>query len=347
MFGGISLKEVATFTRQFGTMVNAGVPVVKSLRGMADQMTNKRFQSNVNGITTDVEEGLSMHEAFDKRKKIFGELYVAMVRAGEEGGFLGACLINIANWFEKSIAIQRKIKMAMAYPAVIFVVAVGVLIFMLTMIIPTFASMFERLGSELPALTQAVVSLSTFMRNYIWLVILIIIGLILLWKYLIRRDDFKTFVDTLTFRIPIFGTLIQKTAISRFSVTMSSLLTSGVPVVDSLRVTAKTAGNKVIENTVLMSAERIAAGESIVGPLRASGVFPPIVTQLIATGEESGQLPDMLEKISVFYDEEVDATVSNLTAVLEPIMIVVMGGLVGVMLVSMYLPMFDIVGQMK
>ncbi len=347
MFERITLKDIATFTRQFGVMVKAGVPVVRCLKGLAEQLTKKKFQAVITGIAESVESGLSLYDAFGQKIDVFGQLYVAMVRAGEEGGFLGQGLENLAKWFDKSLAIQRKIKMAMAYPAVIFIVAVGVLIFMLTMIIPTFAGMFEQLGGQLPLLTRVVVGLSSFMRRYIWLVILIIIGLVFLFRYLLKKENIRMAVDAFIFKIPIFGELIRKTSISRFAVTMSSLLTSGVPVVESLGITAQTSGNKVVEKAVLLSAERIAAGESIVTPLKDCGVFPPLVTQLIATGEESGQLPDMLENISTFYDEEVDAAVSTLTSVIEPIMIVFMGGLVGVMLVAMYLPMFDIIGQMS
>lgn len=347
MFGRVSSKEIAVFTRQFGVMTKAGVPVVSCLRTISEQAANKRFKGVIEEIADDVESGLSLYDAFNRKRRIFGDLYVAMVRAGEQGGFLGQSLKNVADWLDKSEAIQRKIRGAMAYPAVIFVVAVGVLIFMLVMIIPTFAQMFVGMGAELPTLTKAVLGLSSFIRNYIWLVVLIIIALVFGLRYLMKNERVKFTVDRLVMSLPIFGMLVRKTAISRFATTMSSLLSSGVPVVDSLRITASTSGNKVIENVVLSSAERISAGESIVGPLKDSGVFPPLVTQLIATGEESGQIPGMLKNISAFYDEEVDTAVGTLTSVMEPIMIVFMGGIVGVIIISMYLPMFEIVGHVR
>ncbi|OYD14295.1 hypothetical protein CH333_08390 [candidate division WOR-3 bacterium JGI_Cruoil_03_44_89] len=347
MFGRVSSKEVAVFTRQFGVMTKAGVPVVRCLRALSDQAENKTFQGVLKGIADDVESGLSLYDAFGKRRRVFGDLYVAMVRAGEEGGFLGQSLMNVADWLDKSGAIQRKIRGAMAYPIVIFIVAVGVLTFMLVMIIPTFAQMFAGMGAELPTLTKAILGLSSFIRSYILLIVVIIIALVFGMKYLMRNEKVRFAVDRLIMSLPIFGTLVRKTAISRFATTMSSLLSSGVPVVDSLRITASTSGNKVVENVVLLSAERISAGESITGPLKDSGVFPPLVTQLIATGEESGQIPEMLQNISGFYDEEVDTAVGTLTSVMEPIMIVIMGGIVGVIIVSMYLPMFEIVGHVR
>ncbi|PIP11832.1 MAG: pilus assembly protein PilC [bacterium (Candidatus Stahlbacteria) CG23_combo_of_CG06-09_8_20_14_all_40_9] len=347
MFGEISSKDIATFTRQFGVMLKAGVPAVKCLKGLSEQATNKKFQKMIEEITNDVESGLALHGAFDKKKNVFGTLYVSMVRAGEEGGFLGDTLENIANWLDKSNAIQRKIKGAMAYPAVIFIVAVGVLIFMLAVIIPTFAGMFAGMGAELPGITKVILGLSSFLRNYFWLLILIIIALIFGVKYLKKNENVQFLFDKFTLKLPIFGTLLRKTAISRFTSTMSSLLSSGVPVVDSLTITANTSGNKVIEKVILSSAEKISAGETIVGPLKESGIFPPLVTQLISTGEESGQLPVMLEKISVFYDEEVDTAVDMLTSIIEPVMIVFMGGMVGIMLIAMYLPMFEIVSKVQ
>jgi len=347
MFGKVASKDIATFTRQFGVMTRAGVPVVRCLGALSEQATNKKFYEVIKGIADDVEEGLSLCDAFDKRNEIFSNLYVAMARAGEEGGFLGQSLENVADWLDKSNAIQRKIRGAMAYPAVIFVVAVGILIFMLVMIIPTFAQMFAGMGAELPTLTKATLSLSSFIRNYTWLIILVLIASAFGMRYLMKNEKAKFTLDRLIMSLPIFGIIIRKTAISRFATTMSSLLTSGVPIVDSLRITASTSGNKVVENVVLSSAERISAGESIVGPLKESGVFPPLVTQLIATGEESGQIPEMLERISAFYNEEVDTAIDTLTSIMEPVMIVFMGGIVAVILMSMYMPMFGIISQVR
>lgn len=347
MFSRVSSKEIAVFTRQFGVMIKAGVPVVSCLRTMSGQSANKRFRDVIEEIADDVESGLSLHETFGRKRRIFGDLYVAMVRAGEEGGFLGQSLKNVAAWLDKSEAIQRKIKGAMAYPAVIFVVAIGVMVFMLVKVIPTFAEMFTGMGAELPGLTNAILVLSSFMINYISLIVLIIIALVFGMRYLMKNERVRFTVDKLVMSLPLFGILIRKTAISRFAATMSSLLSSGVPMVAALRITASTSGNKVIENVVLSSADRISAGESIVGPLKDSGVFPPMVTQLIATGEEGGQIPDMLQNISAFYDEEVDTAVGTLTSVMEPIMIVFMGAIVGVIIIAMYLPMFDLLSHVR
>jgi len=347
MFEKITTKDVALFTRQFAAMIKAGLPIVRCLEILREQIKKNKFRSLIHEVMHDVETGSTLCEAMSKHKQIFNPLYVSMIKAGETGGFLDVSLDRITNWLDKSEELKRKIKGALAYPVVIFIVAIGITTFMLVSIIPTFADMFKNLGAELPAMTQAVIGFSAFIRHRFILIIIAMVALFFGFHYYRKSDKGRALTDRLLFKIPLFGSLISKSAISRFARTLSSLTTSGVPILQGLEITATTSGNKVVEDAVLSARKSISAGKTIAEPLKESGIFPPMVTQLVAVGEESGNLPEMLDKVADFYDAEVDSTVGALASIIEPITIVFMGGIVGALLIAMYMPMFEVAGTIK
>jgi type IV pilus assembly protein PilC len=338
----ITVKDLGVFTRQFSTMINAGLPLVQCLGILSAQADNPQFKKIISTVTSDVEGGATLAEALGKHS-VFSQLYVNMVEAGEAGGILDQILNRLAVYLEKAEALTRKVKSAMTYPTVVAVVAIGATIFMLMFIIPTFAKMFTDFGGELPLPTKIVMGLSGFLRNQ-WYVLLIIVGgAIFGFKRFHATDAGKMRIDILALKVPVLGTVIRKAAIARFTRTLGTLISSGVPILGGLDITARTAGNKVVEKAIYATRESISQGETIAEPLRQSGVFPPMVTQMIGVGEQTGALDEMLEKIANFYDDEVDTAVEQLTSVIEPVMIVVMGLLVGGMLISMYLPMFKLI----
>jgi type IV pilus assembly protein PilC len=329
MFERITTKDVALFTRQFAAMIKAGLPIVRCLEILREQIKKNKFRLLIHEVMHDVETGSTLYEAMSRHKQVFNPLYVSMIKAGETGGFLDVSLNRIANWLDKSEALKRKIMGAMAYPAVIFAVAIGITAFMLLFIIPTFAEMFENLGAELPAMTQMVIGFSAFIRHRFILIIMVIVALFFGFYYYSKNNAGRAFMDRLLFKVPLFGPIVSKSAISRFARTLSSLTTSGVPILQGLEITATTSGNKVVEDAVISARKSISAGKTIADPLKKSGIFPPMVTQLVAVGEESGNLPEMLDKVADFYDAEVDSTVGALASIIEPITIVLMGGIVG------------------
>jgi type IV pilus assembly protein PilC len=342
-FGGkITVKDLGVFTRQFATMINAGLPMVQCLDILAAQMDKERFKRIVDQVREDVEGGATLADALRKHD-VFSELYVNMVEAGEAGGILDQILDRLASYLEKAEALTRKVKGALMYPTVVFVVATAATIFMLLFIIPTFAKMFADFGGQLPLPTRIVLGLSNLLRSY-WYVLFLGIGAtVFAFKRYYKTEKGKTHIDRLMLKIPVLGNVIRKAAVARFTRTLGTLVSSGVPILNGLEITAKTAGNRVVEKAVMETRSSISQGNTIAEPLKASGVFPPMVTQMIAVGEETGALDEMLEKIANFYDDEVDTAVEALTSVIEPVMIVVMGVVVGGMLVSMYLPMFKLV----
>lgn len=299
----------------------------------------------VGEIKESVQSGTTLAEALSAHKKVFDDLYVNMVNAGEIGGALETILGRLASYREKADALARKVKAALVYPFVVITVAIAVTFLMLTYIVPIFAQMFEGIGAELPGPTQMVVSVSTFIRSNVLLGLIILIGLVIAFKSYSKTERGRLAIDKLKLRVPLIGDLIRKTAISRFSRTLGTLISSGVAIIDALDITAKTSGNRVIQDAIKKSVLSIAEGESITQPLKDSKVFPPMVTQMIAVGEETGNLDQMLSKIADFYDEEVDAAVAALTSILEPIIIVFMGIIIGGILIAMYLPLFDIIGK--
>ncbi len=339
----VSVKDLGVFTRQFATMINAGLPMVQCLDILASQTEKPYFRQSIAAVMSDVEGGSTLGESMGKHPTIFSRLFVNMVEAGEAGGILDLILNRLAVYLEKADQLQRKIKSAMTYPTVVCVVATGATIFMLMFIIPTFARMFEDFGGKLPMPTQIVMMFSDFLRAYWYILVISAVGITIAFKRFYKTNVGKTKIDGLMLKIPILGMVLRKGAVARFTRTLGTLISSGVPILNGLDITGKTSGNKVIEDAVMETRESISQGNTISDPLKKSGVFPPMVTSMIAVGEQTGALDEMLEKIANFYDDEVDTAVDALTAVIEPAMIVVMGGVVGGMLIAMYLPMFKLI----
>lgn len=341
---GVKLQDVSRFTRQFSAMTSAGLPLVQCLDILASQTENKKLSAAIQQVSFDIQSGSTLADSLGKHPQIFSDLYCNMVSAGEASGNLDVILHRLADYQEKANTLRRKIKGAMTYPAVVAVVAVLTTIAMLTFVVPTFAQMFIDFGGTLPLPTRIVIGISNFLttpRNAA-LIVGSVAALIVGTIYYYRTENGRLVIDTLRLRMPIFGDLERKSSISRFSQTLSTLLNSGITILDALRITAKTAGNKVLENGLMRTLERITGGLTIADPLRETGVFPPMVIHMIAVGERTGDLAEMLAKVSDFYQEEVDAAVDALTSLIEPILIVIMGIVIGGILVSMYLPMFDL-----
>jgi type IV pilus assembly protein PilC len=347
-FGGkVSDKEMAIFTRQFSTMIDAGLPLVQCLNILAEQSDSKTLRSVTGQVARNVEAGSTLADALRRHPRTFDDLFTNLVEVGEAGGILDVVLQRLSAYIEKAAALKRKVKAAMVYPSAIIGVAIMVVIFMLTFVIPTFAQMFKDLGADLPLPTKVVLWLSTFVRTYILLIIAGLIGCVLALRSYYRTENGRATIDALMLKLPIFGTLVRKVAVARFTRTLGTLVQSGVPILDGLRITARTAGNKVVEKAVLQCRAAVTEGKTLADPLRTSGVFPPMVTQMISVGEQTGALDAMLSKIADFYDDEVDTAVSTLTSLLEPIMIVFLGVVVGGLVVAMYLPIFKLVTLVK
>jgi type IV pilus assembly protein PilC len=347
-FGGkVKDKEMAIFTRQFSTMIDAGLPLVQCLNILAEQSESKTLRSVTGQVARHVEAGSTLADALRRHPRTFDDLFTNLVEVGEAGGILDVVLQRLAAYIEKAAALKRKVKAAMVYPCAIIGVALLVVIFMLTFVIPTFAQMFKDLGADLPLPTKIVMLLSDFVRSYILLIIAGMIGAVMALRSYYRTEGGRATIDALMLKLPVFGTLVRKVAVARFTRTLGTLVQSGVPILDGLRITARTAGNKVVEKAVLQCRAAVTEGKTLADPLRTSGVFPPMVTQMISVGEQTGALDAMLSKIADFYDDEVDTAVSTLTSLLEPIMIVFLGVVVGGLVVAMYLPIFKLVTLVK
>lgn len=344
---GIKTREVVIFTRQFSTMIAAGLPLVQSLSILAEQTENPRFATVITAVLNDIQAGQTLADAMRKHPKIFTDLYVNMIAAGEAGGILDVILDRLAVFLEKNDALIRKIKGAMTYPAVMFFVVIAATTILLWKVVPVFAGIFTDAGMALPMPTLVVLTLSEFLQNYIHLLMLGLIALAFAIRQYYRTSGGKLTIDRTMLRMPVLGPLIRKSAVSRFTRTLGTLVSSGVSILEGLEITARTAGNRVVHDAVMNSRASIAGGATISDPLKASGVFPPMVVQMINVGEQTGGLDEMLSKVADFYDDEVDAAVSALTSVLEPIMIVVMGVVIGGMVVAMYLPMFDLIQTVR
>jgi type IV pilus assembly protein PilC len=345
LFGGrVSTRALGVFTRQFSTMLNAGLPLLSCLEILAKQTESPALRRVLGEVRGDVEGGLSLADALRRQPRIFNNLYVNMVESGETGGALDVILSRLATYLEKSAALMRKIRGAMIYPIIISLVALGAIAVMLLFVIPIFAKMFAGVGAELPAMTQFVIGLSNLLKVWaIPLLIMMIAGFTILRRWHKTESGAKV-MDPLLLKMPVFGDLMKKQSIARFSRTLSTLLGSGVAIIDALEITAKSAGNWVIEDAVLKARTSIKGGENIADPLSKTAVFPPMVTQMIAIGEASGGLDEMLSKVADFYDAEVDQAVENLTSALEPVIMVFLGGIVGFLVISMYLPIFQLAG---
>jgi type IV pilus assembly protein PilC len=344
---GIKTRDVVIFTRQFATMINAGLPLVQSLSILAQQTENKALKEVTKAVVYDVEAGNTLADAMRKHPKAFSDLYVNMVAAGEAGGILDTILLRLATFLEKNDALVRKVKGAMVYPGVIMTVAAGAIAILLIFVIPTFQEMFASVNMELPLPTRIVIGASNFLVNWWWACIAVAVGLAFMLRSYQKTPDGKKRIDQFLLNAPVLGDVLRKSAVSRFTRTLGTLISSGVSILDGLEITAKTAGNRVIHDAVMQSRQSIAGGETIAGPLEQSKVFPPMVISMVAVGEQTGGLDEMLSKIADFYDEEVDVAVSALLSLMEPIMITVLGIVVGGMVVAMYLPIFDMVNAVQ
>jgi type IV pilus assembly protein PilC len=345
--GHIKMRDIVILTRQFSTMINAGLPLVQAMTILADQSQNKILADIMRKVVFDVESGNTVADALSKHPQAFSNLYVNMVAAGEAGGILDTILMRLATFMEKNDALIRKVKGAMIYPSVIMAVAAIAVTVLLIFVIPVFENLFASAGLALPLPTRIVMGASRFLKGY-WYIVLgsAGAGFFLLKRYHATSGG-RLKIDKFMLRVPVLGDVLRKSAVSRFTRTLGTLVSSGVSILDGLEITAKTAGNRVVQDAIMESRSSIAGGDTIAAPLKKSGVFPPMVISMISVGEQTGGLDEMLSKIADFYDEEVDAAVSNLLSLLEPIMIVFLGVVVGGMVVSMYLPIFDMINAVQ
>ena len=334
--------DVMIFTRQFATMIDAGLPIVQGLDILTQQTENKLFRNTIRTIKQDVEGGTTLADALKKHPKVFDDLYVNMVAAGEVGGVLNTILNRIALFIEKADKLKKKVKAAMIYPCSIIAVAVIVVTVLLIYVIPVFAELYGGMGKALPLPTQMTIDLSNWLRAYFLYLVLALAGIIAAIVMYYRTDQGRMNIDGFLLRLPVLGDLLRKAAVARFAQNMSILLSSGVPILDGLAITAKTAGNKVVEKAVMDSRISISTGKTISEPLMESKIFPPMVCQMVAIGENTGQLDSMLKRVADFYEEEVDYAVANLTALMEPAIMIVLGVILGGLVVSMYLPIFQL-----
>lgn len=346
--GRVKDKDIVVFTRQFATMIDAGLPLVQGLEILSSQVENKTLARTLNTVKTDVEGGSTYADALKKHPRIFSELYCNMVAAGEAGGILDTILNRLAVYIEKAMKLKRKVRGAMIYPAVVTTIAILVVAVIMIVVVPTFAKMFAQLGGTLPLPTRIVISISNFLGGIGGLMVLgLIIGFFVFVIQLRRTEKGKKAVDAILLKLPILGIILNKVAVAKFTRTLGTLVSSGVPILDGLEITAKTAGNKVVEHAVMDVRKAVAEGKTLAEPLSKARVFPPMVTHMIAVGESTGALDAMLGKIADFYDDEVDSAVSNLTAMMEPMLMVFLGTTVGFIVISMYLPIFKLITLIK
>jgi type IV pilus assembly protein PilC len=338
-------KSLVIFTRQFATMIDAGLPLVQGLDILAAQNDDKVMQEVLYQVKNDVETGSTFAAALEKHKNIFDELYVSLVSAGELGGILDTILDRLAAYIEKAQALKKRVKSAMTYPITILVISIAVILVMMWFVIPKFAEMFASLGGkQLPAPTQIVMGASDFFLDNAYFIVFILVSIVVTWKTLMKMPKTRYVLDAIFLKIPAVGGLIQKTAVARFTRTLGTMISSGIPILQALDVVEKTAGNKVIEAGIIKVKQKITEGKSMAEPLMATKVFPPMVVQMIAVGESTGALDAMLGKIADFYEEEVDTAVDGLTSMIEPLMMVGLGGVIGFIMIAMYLPIFTMAG---
>lgn len=354
LFAGLSLggkvndKDIVVFTRQFATMIDAGLPLVQALEILSTQVENKTLAKNLVVIKNDVEAGSTYADALRKHPKIFTELYANMVAAGESGGILDTILNRLAAYIEKSMKLKKQVKGAMIYPMVVSAIAVLVIAVIMIFVVPTFSKMFGQMGATLPMPTQLIMTMSNFLAGIGGLITLgVIIALIIALIQIRKTERGMRITDAILLKLPIFGILLKKVAVAKFTRTLGTLISSGVPILDGLDITARTAGNKVVEYAVQDVRQAVSEGKTLAEPLMKQKVFPPMVTHMIAVGETTGALDTMLNKIADFYDDEVDNAVSNLTAMLEPVLMVFLGGTVGFIVIAMYLPIFKLITLIK
>jgi type IV pilus assembly protein PilC len=346
---GVDLKDVVTFTRLFATMIDAGLPIVQCLDILGGQTDNKRFAVVIRDIKASVEQGATFSDSLRRHPKIFDPLYINLVQAGEVGGILDTILSRLAVYNEKAIKLRRQLRGAMVYPSSVLVIFGGVLGILLGWVIPSFKNIFKDLGSDdaLPWLTQVVIAVSETFIGYLPLIIIAMIGGFFGLSYFYRTPVGKKIIHRMMLRSPVMGPVLRKIAVARFTRTLGTLLSSGVPILDAMEIVAKTAGNVVVEEAIMYSRAKISEGKNMAAPLLETNVFPPMVVQMVGVGEQTGALDAMLSKIADFYEEEVDVAVAAMTSLIEPVMMVGIGGTVGVVLIAMYLPIFSIAGKIK
>jgi len=343
----ISLKDIAVLSRQLATMIQAGLSILRALNILAEQTESKALARVVIDVRSDVETGVSLSQALSRHPKVFPPLMINMVRAGEVGGFLDNVLISIAENFENEVRLRGKIKSAMAYPTVVFVIAILAVIGMLLFIVPIFTNMFSQLGGDLPPLTKALVGISSFLKvGFLPITIALIVGFAL-WRRNKHRYGFREKVEPLYLKAPVFGQLVRKLAIARFTRNFGAMIRAGVPILQALDIVAEASGNVVVERAAKDVKESVRTGNSLAGPLTEHPIFPAMVVQMIAVGEDTGALDTMLEKIADFYDQEVESTTDALTSLIEPLMIGVLGGIIGTMIIALYMPIFGIFDLIK
>ena len=338
----VKLKELAVFSRQFATMINSGLSLLRSLSILEEQTENKRFAEVIGQCRQDIEVGQSLSNALAKHPDVFPPLFTNMTRAGEVGGFLDSVLLQIAENYEAEVKLRGKVKAAMTYPIVVFVIAILAVIAMLLFVVPTFAGLYDSLGGTLPAPTQFLVVLSDLLKMFFPVIVVGLIAFVIVWGKIKRKEKVRNFVDPLKLKLPVFGSLFQKIALARFARNLGTMIHSGVPILQSLDIVADTTGNVVLGRAIRDVQESVRTGESLARPLVNHPVFPSMVVQMMSVGEDTGALDAMLHKIAEFYDQEVESTTESLTALIEPLMIAVLGGLVGAMIVALYMPIFKI-----
>jgi type IV pilus assembly protein PilC len=342
----VKRQDIVVFVRQFATMIDAGLPLVQCLELIAGQQSNRTFKAVLTDIKDTVGGGSTFAQALKRHPKVFDTLFVNLVAAGEVGGILDTILNRLASYIEKNAKLARQVKSAMAYPIGITIVAFIVIFVLLKFVIPSFEKMFTNMGGDLPGLTKIVIGLSRWVGSYWYLIFIGIGGLIFLFRYIVSTDKGRFTFDQIMLKSPLFGPLLKKVAVARFTRTMGTMLSSGVPIIEALEIVSKASGNRVIEDALLEVREKVAEGSQMADPLEKTKLFPNMVVQMIAVGETTGAMDVMLTKIADFYDDEVEATVNGMTSLMEPLMMVILGGIVGTILVAMYLPIFTIAGAM-
>jgi len=341
----VKLKELAVYSRQLSVLIDAELPLIQSLTILAEQTKNKYFKRVINSVREDVEAGSTLNQAKRKFPKAFDDLYCNLIASGEQSGSLDIMLRRLSEYIEKTVKLRSKVKQAMIYPVAIVIFAVVVAIFLLWKVIPVFASIFTDLGAQLPGLTAFVIALSRFVQKYILFIFIGIIGLVFAFRYFRRTPQGRWMTDRWILKIPLFGELLRKVAISRITRTLSTLVSGGVPMLEALKITSSTANNVLLETAVLDARQSVSEGKSLTDSLKETGHFPFMLTQMVSVGEATGTLDEMLTKLADFYDDEVDAAVSALLSIMEPVLMIFVGGMVGALVISMYLPIFSLMQQ--
>ena len=344
---GVGAKRVAIFTRQFSVMLDAGLPLVQCLEILGEQEEQRTFREIIQQVRTDVESGSNLADSMGKHPKAFNNLYVSMIAAGEAGGILDVILQRLATYIEKVVRLNSQVRSALIYPVSIIVIAAGVVTIILWKVIPVFAQLFAGLGGELPFLTRAVVGASNFLGRFFPLIIIGIVLIIMAVKRYHKTERGRRVIDGFVLKLPVVGMLVRKIAVARFCRTLATLTSSGVPILDGLEITAKTSGNAIVEDAIMAVRKSVEEGKTISGPLAETKVFPPMVVQMVNVGEQTGALDQMLSKIADFYEEEVDTAVAGLMKLLEPVMIVILGGIIGTIVTAMYMPMYAILQKIE